>query len=320
MTIYKALAWGKQKLAQKSTSAELDAEVLLSYTLKKSKEWIFANPQLLIINYQLSKYKRLINRRAKGEPVAYLTKNNSFYGLDFYVDERVLIPRPETEMLVEETLKRVTHNIGVDCNQPLQIVDVGTGSGCIAVAIAKNLTRMKAGKRLPAFRVNVYATDISKDALTVARKNSQKHKVKIKFLQGDLLEPIFKKRIKPTIIAANLPYLKPSQIKGDIKYEPRKALVGGKDGLEYYKRLLRQASQCKKQETRNKDAKEIQISNFKIQTLNCLFEINPSQSQAIKKLIKKYLPKSRVETKKDLAGWERMVIVTTHDAHITTQK
>ena len=326
MTIHDALIWAQKKLDRKNNvgancySPLLDAEVILGYVLGKPREWLLARTQdvrqghkiqdtiskkitnnklqtnfkFQISNAKLSKFKKLIKQRAKGVPVAYLTGHKEFFGLDFYVDRRVLIPRPETELLVEATLEMLE---SLEAGN-VTIVDVGTGSGCVAVAIAHTL---KAGKRLPAFRCEVYATDISKDALAVGRKNARRHNVdpacsrggaSVKFLQGDLLVPVIERGIRPDIVVANLPYLRADQIKGDIKYEPHEALDGGCNGLKYYEKLFEQ------------------MENGKWKMENCVFEIGPGQVGAMKSLIKKHLPGRKVRIRKDLAGRERVVVVS----------
>jgi len=221
MQINNLLFW-----AIKKTTA-LDAEVLLSHTLNKPKSFLYTYPEKKLTQAQVRKYKSLISRRAKHEPVAYITGHKEFYGLDFYVNQHTLIPRPETEALVEKIIK----------NKDIHsIADIGTGSGCIAIALAKNNPKL-----------NIYAIDISSKALTVARKNAKAHKVKnITFKQGNLLEPI--KNIKLDAIVANLPYLSEKVYKKNyqhLKYEPKQALYAGKDGLDYYKKLLKQINKLK---------------------------------------------------------------------------
>lgn len=317
MTICQALLWANKILNKNIQTNEgdfresrlrgfgIDAEILLSYALKKSRGWLFVNDKCQMPNDKFSKFQTLIRRRMKGVPVAYLTNHKEFYGLDFYVDERVLVPRPETEMLTDFAIHWARNMIHDASNKGhLTIADVGTGSGCIAISVAKNLIP-NASSLIPnalSLRPHpsspmpqIYATDISQDALTVARRNARKHKTKIHFLHGDLLEPIIKRGIKPDIIIGNLPYLKPSQIRGEIKFEPREALVGGRDGLRYYERLLGQIQ------------KKLLFINYYL-----LFEIDPSQTEKIKKLIKRYLPKSRIEIKKDLARMERVAVI--HDS------
>lgn len=225
MTIKQALKQAAQKLAAAGIdSSALDADILLSFVLKKPKEFLYTYPEKILTKNQLTRFNQLINRRAKHEPVAYLTQHKEFFGLDFYVDKNVLIPRPLTESLVEQVIKEVG-------NKKVVIADIGTGSGCIAIALKKHLPQ-----------ATIYATDISAAALLVAKKNARKHRVKIKFLQGNLLEPLKNKKID--IIVANLPYLNKNQIKNELTFEPKIALLGGK---KYIKELLRQAKKLKYQ-------------------------------------------------------------------------
>jgi release factor glutamine methyltransferase len=171
---------------------------------------------------QTENLMRLTERRGSGEPSAYITEHREFYGLDFKVDARVLIPRPETELLVEKAIK--------DCRQfgYTSVADIGTGCGCIAISLALNLPG-----------ATIYATDISPEALEVAEDNCRIHKVKsgIKLLCGNLLEPLHR---PVDLIVANLPYVKTVEITS--KYEPETALNGGENGLEIIKALCGQLS------------------------------------------------------------------------------
>ncbi|MCK4554101.1 hypothetical protein KAU19_04010, partial [Candidatus Parcubacteria bacterium] len=190
------------------------------------------------------------------------------------------------------------------------IIDVGAGSGCIIIALAKLLKRnlkanLKASKRLFAFKFafKFLATDISSSALAVARKNAKLHNVQknITFMNGNLLEPLIQnpKYLKhlngPIIITANLPYLIQAQIKNSptIQQEPKLALSAGADGLKYYRRLFKQIKRIKNQESR----------------ITILVEINPEQATKIKQLIKKELPNSKIQIKKDLAGLNRLIVI-----------
>ncbi|MFH1226121.1 MAG: HemK/PrmC family methyltransferase, partial [bacterium] len=144
MNIKKILKQAAEKLkAAKIDSAFLDADILLAFTLKKPKEFLYSYPEKKLTKNQLAKFNQLINRRAKREPVAYLINRKEFYGLDFYVDKNVLIPRPLTETLVEEIIKKVK-------NKKVVIADIGTGSGCIAITLKKHLPQ-----------ATIYAIDIS---------------------------------------------------------------------------------------------------------------------------------------------------------------
>lgn len=259
----------------KLSSAVIDAEVLLSYVINKSKEYLYTYPEEKISIKQLTRYKKLLKKRASGIPLAYLTKSKEFYGLNFYVDKRVLIPRPETEIMIDEILKHIKRTIVIS------ILDIGTGSGCIAVTLAKKLSLAK-----------IYAVDISKSALAVARKNASRHQVakKNKFIQGNLMEPFERLKIKFDIICANLPYLSTKKAKQLIA-EPLKALDGGQTGLNLINQFLKQAPSY-------------------LQPKGKIYlEINPEQKGAVKKTIKKYFPKKRVLIKKDLANLDRLIVI-----------
>jgi len=220
MTIQQALLWAITKLSNsKSTSTHLDAEVLLGFALKKSKNYLFAHPEKNITENQKNKFKKIINKRHKGVPVSYLSNHKEFYGLDFYIDRNVLVPRPETEQLIEETLRSAREQYSAN-KRKVVIADVGTGSGCIAIALAKYLPEVK-----------IYATDISPQAILVAQRNARQHKVikKISFKQGDLLKPLSRslKKNPLDIISANLPYGTKEEYQ-NVKHEPRIAIDGGR--------------------------------------------------------------------------------------------
>lgn len=265
MTIYHTLKYGTTILKKTSNSPALDAEILLSFVLKKDRTFLFTYPEKKLSTAQWREYKELIARRKKHEPITYITHHKEFYGLDFYVDRRVLIPRPETEALIEKTIKYIKAKYKISRHSEVAlgdrripphilgdpsvgrysdllqddfvICDLGTGSGCIAIALAKNLPNAK-----------IYATDISKKAISVAKINAKKHKVlkRIKFIHSDLFAKI-PARIKFDIIVANLPYLSIKKYQAttpDIKkYEPKLALYGGKNGTEIYQKLLGQVKQ-----------------------------------------------------------------------------
>lgn len=277
MTIIETEKIGVEKLNQfKIPSAILDAEVLLSYVLKKSKEFILTNPEFKITKQQQNKYIALIKRRQKSEPVAYLTGEKEFYGLKFIVNKNVLIPRPETELLIEEAKKFIN-------DQKLTIVDVGCGSGAIAITLKKYLPKNK-----------LIATDISQAAINVAKKNSNLNKVKVEFIKTDLIKNI---KEKIDVIVANLPYVPEEEKKiknvfsAPLKYEPAKALYAGKYGLDLYEKLFKQINKL----------------NIKPKILFC--EIGSTYTDKVKNLSKKYFPKSNIEIKKDLCGKNRLMII-----------
>ncbi len=225
MNVKNALTVGAQKLKH-IDSAQLDAEVLLSFVINKSKEFLYAHPETKLNWIQKIRFFYLINQRSKNWPVAYLTGIKEFYGRTFYVNKNVLIPRPLTEELIEKALAII--KLGYS------ICDLGTGSGCIIITIIKEL--QKQNYNLNNFKF--YASDISRKALQVAKKNARFHQVNqhIQFLQGDLLKPLPGKKI--ALIIANLPYLEANDLnEPSIKKEPTLALLGNYD--EFFKQASR---------------------------------------------------------------------------------
>jgi release factor glutamine methyltransferase len=229
-TVGRAILSARQRLEESgSDTAHLDAQVLLGYVLGKDRSWLFAHYDYELTPEEASRFTELVARRAAAEPVAYLVGSKEFYGLEFEVDGRVLIPRPETELLVDAVLDHVETR----ANPHVTIADVGTGSGAIAVAVAVNWEEAR-----------VYAIDLSPDALAVARRNVERldKRGQITLLQGDLLAPLPE---KVDIVAANLPYISGTDYArlepGVRDYEPEVALAAGPKGLDAIERLLEQA-------------------------------------------------------------------------------
>jgi release factor glutamine methyltransferase len=263
-----------------------EQELLLSHILKKSREYVLAHLDIKLTKRQLSKYRELTARRFKNEPLAYILGEKGFYGLNFKVSQDTLIPRPETEILVEEILKSKPKNSF--------ILDVGTGSGNIAISLAKYIH----GKN------KFYGLDNSTKSIKVARSNSKRNGVgkKIKFINSDLLNYFLKNKIKlknkEIVIAANLPYLSKkiyASLKPDVKkYEPRSALLSGDNGLNHYKKLFQQIKVLK--------------SNCYSSRVTCYIEFSPEQKAKILRLVKQYFPESSIEFQKDLAQKWRVLI------------
>jgi len=203
--------------------ARRDAELLLMHLLKRSRAWLIAHNDELLADELSVSYTELLERRRKGEPIQYITGETEFYGLPFLVTPDVLIPRPETEHLVEKVIE-----LASDFAAP-RIVDVGTGSGAIAVALAHKLPH-----------ASITATDISLRALALAEENAKSNGASIRFLVGDLLAPTEGERFE--IIVSNPPYVAMSDRDSlDVEvrdYEPALALFAGEDGLEVYRRLI----------------------------------------------------------------------------------
>jgi release factor glutamine methyltransferase len=209
----------------------LDAQTLLAEAIGRDRTYLIVNFNQELAPDALEKYEALIERRAAGEPLQYITGRQEFYGLEFEVTPAVLIPRPETELIVEETL-RLAHRS--DNARPL-VIDVGTGSGCIAVALARELE----GAR-------VIAVDISPAALEIARRNAARYDLgsKIEFVVGDLLSAV-SSETRADFIVSNPPYVAAREMPGlqrEVReWEPRAALTDEADGLSFYRRLLNEA-------------------------------------------------------------------------------
>ena len=218
----------------------LDAEVLLAFANGTERTVILAHPDAPVSDGAAAAFRAYVDRRAAGEPVAYIRGLKEFHGLAFAVDPRALIPRPETERLVDLGLAEVMRRLGSGASRPptgpvLQVLDVGTGSGAIAVSLAVALRQ----RHVPADEVAIVAIDISPDALDVARENAVAHAVgdRIRIVGGDLLPP---GTIEWDVILANLPYVRSDAmpaLPAPTTYEPPLALDGGPDGLDVIRRL-----------------------------------------------------------------------------------
>jgi len=213
-----------------SPSARLDAEVLLAFCLNCDRVEFLKNPEMIIAEEKLAEFRALLARRLQWEPVAYITGRKNFWTFTLEVNRDVLIPRPDTEIIVEEALD-VSRKMD---EAAIRILDIGTGSGAIALALAQEIPTAR-----------VMATDVSPAALALARKNARSLNLddRIDFLQGDLFEPV---KGEFDIIVSNPPYIPDAEyaeLPAGVKdYEPRMALWAGKNGLEFYERLICQAS------------------------------------------------------------------------------
>lgn len=277
-----------RELQKKYSSLDnLDLELLLAKSIHKPKNFILIHPE-----YRLSFLEKIylayfIYLRKRDYSVAAIIGHKEFYGLDFFVNKKVLIPRPETEKVVEEVIQEIT-NYKLQITNKTILIDVGTGSGCIPISILKNIKEP----------TQTFAIDISRPALQVAKKNARTHKVNINFLHGNLLEPIlksYKLQTNQLIITANLPYITEQQFQNEpsVQQEPKNALVADKQGLALYEELLKQIKLLPTPHN-----------------LLLLLEIDPSQTKAISNLIKQILPDAKIETKKDLVGLDRLVKIT----------
>ncbi len=277
MTYGQALIWAIRLLKKTSHSPELDAELILSSTDECSRATLLTRVNNQLNFWKFIKFKKYIYQRLSGYPVAYITGKKEFYGREFFVNTHTLIPRPETEILVEEAILLINSNKEIK-----KLIDVGTGSGCIAISLACKLPQIK-----------ILATDISKSALRIAHQNAIRFGVdnKIVLRHGNLLEPIMEQLQPNSVIIANLPYLKTEEINESLKYEPTQALDGGFDGMKFYKALL---SQIKKPLP-------------KLKPLFILLEVHPPTILLLKSLISKYLPSNQTEIIADLSGKQRLL-------------
>jgi release factor glutamine methyltransferase len=222
--------------------ARLDAETLLGHMLGRDRAWLLAHRDADLDRHQLAAYKEFLDRRTVGEPIQYIIGETEFYGLPFRVTPDVLIPRPETEHLVEQCLALATPSGAPSFRRslpegwestspapPIRILDVGTGSGVIAISLARKLPQAQ-----------ITATDITTSALTVAQENAKRNGVAIRFLEGDLLAPVAGESFD--IIVSNPPYVADSDrdsLSVEVRdHEPALALFAGIDGLEIYRRLI----------------------------------------------------------------------------------
>jgi release factor glutamine methyltransferase len=228
--------------AAQVSSHTLAAELLLMHVLERDRAWIYTHPEQTLEPAAMERYFALVARRAAGEPTQYLTGKQEFWGLEFEVTPAVLIPRPETEHVVEVALERLGSR-GIKINMktglpspPLRIADVGTGSGCIAVALANELPHAE-----------VLATDISAQALAVARRNAVRHGVadRIQLVQTDLLASV-SEADRFDLVVSNPPYIareESDQLAREVReHEPADALFAGPTGIEIYPRLVQQAA------------------------------------------------------------------------------
>ncbi|MBI2989930.1 MAG: peptide chain release factor N(5)-glutamine methyltransferase [Candidatus Magasanikbacteria bacterium] len=297
-----------QKLLNRTAKRQterLDAELILAHSLGKTREWIIAHPEHAPPLLERWRFKRNVSKRMHGLPLAYITGYKTFFGLNFVVNKYTLIPRPETELLVEETLNIIkTESKNIPKKNTL-LIDIGTGSGCIPISILESISKTL-GNSENNQRIATIATDISGKALKIAKKNQKKHATKIKFIKQNLLPPAsvlvsYLKKTDLILITANLPYLSEEQWNSEssIKYEPKAALVAPDQGLGLYKNLFRQiVDVIQKDETELKQKK-----------IYILCEIGPCQSARLTTYIKKIIKNADIKIKKDLSGLERCFII-----------
>ena len=276
MTLGQMLRAAREELGRHHIDdAAIEAEVLLRHALGLSRSQLYVELDREIDPGQRERLEVTIGRRIAGEPTAYITGQREFYGVDFYVDRRVLIPRPESELLVEKALE-------LGRRGARSFADIGTGSGCIAVSLAVNLPKAR-----------VYATDISEDALAVARLNCRRHNLesRVCFVRGDLADPLPE---CVDVIIANLPYVRQSDLPSvnTRGYEPVLALNGGEDGLDRIRALIAQSAS-------------------KLNTPgHIMLEIGQGQEERVVDVLKRQFPAATIEVLPDLGAIRRVLIAS----------
>ncbi len=277
------------KLEQKKIKeARLELELIISFVLKKRREELILDLKKELNDIDLKKINLILKKRLQNWPLPYLLKNKAFYNLDFVVNKNTLIPRPESEIIVDELIKRLNKN------KKNLIIDIGTGSACIIVSVADLLKNNK--------NISFYGLDISEKALFIAKKNSKINNCekKIKFFKSDLLKDFLEKnkidKFEELHLIANLPYLTRKEIKESpsIQLEPEIALYGGRDGLSLYKKLIKQIKNIKKEDNK----------------IFLYQEISPWQKKYLIEINKKAINKKslKLEIIKDLRKKERIII------------
>ena len=275
MTIKQAITKGMIMLKSNNVeSPKLKARLLLQYILDKPRQYIIVYDNKEIDKQQQWQYFVNIEKLTKGVPLQHITHRQEFMKMDFFVDENVLIPRPDTEILVEEVIK-----IARKYNSP-RILDLCTGSGAIAISLKKFVPN-----------ADITAVDISEKALEIAQRNAKKLETKINFLKSDLFDKLDNKKFD--IIVSNPPYIRKDEIKKlseEVQKEPKIALDGGEDGLDFYRIITEQA-----------------INYLKTGSFLC-FEIGYNQKNDVIKIIEDEQNYKNTYCKKDLYGNDRIII------------
>lgn len=281
MKIKEILKLGIDTLKEKNIEeANLKARMLLSDILNKNKEYLLVHDEEDVDDNVKKVFLDKIERLRNYEPIQYILNHQEFMGLDFFVNENVLIPQPDTENLVEEVLHLVD-KLNKDRNEEIRILDLCTGSGAIAISLSKLL-----GKK-----ALIYASDISDEALKVAEENCMNNMVNVYFFKSNLFKKI-SELYKFDIIVSNPPYIETKALENlpdEVKKEPKLALDGGEDGLKFYKEI-------------SKEAKKYLLENGYL-----AFEIGYNQKESVKNILK-YEEYKNIYSRKDLSGNDRVVI------------
>ncbi|EJR58707.1 protein-(glutamine-N5) methyltransferase, release factor-specific [Bacillus cereus VD115] len=278
MRVYEALKWASSFL-QENGRDENAGELVLCHVLKTNRTGMLMNMREEITAEQEKSFAEFIHKHVEGIPIQYMLGYEMFYGRSFFVNEEVLIPRPETEELIVGVLERIERHFG---NEKLHVADIGTGSGAISITLAlenKNL--------------HVYTVDIAQESIEVAKENAKALGAEVTFYHGDLLSPFYKIHQKLDVVVSNPPYIPEEDWRGLSpvvkEHEPKRALVGGEDGLDFYRRFMEE------------------LPNVLQKKAIVAFEIGVGQGEDVKELLQQAFPHAHVEVVFDINGKDRMV-------------
>ncbi|MEN1937163.1 peptide chain release factor N(5)-glutamine methyltransferase [Paenibacillus sp. 102] len=278
MRVYEALKWASSFL-QENGRDENAGEIVLCHVLKTNRTGLMMNMREEISEEQEKTFMGFIHKHVDGIPVQYMIGYEMFYGRSFFVNEEVLIPRPETEELIVGVLNRIQSMFG---KQELHVADIGTGSGAISITLAlenKNL--------------HVYTVDIAQESIEVAKENANTLGANVTFYHGDLLSPFYETGQKLDVVVSNPPYIPEEDWRGLSpvvkEHEPKRALVGGEDGLDFYRRFMEE------------------LPNVLQRKAIVAFEVGIGQGEDVKGLLQQTFPHAHVEVVFDINRKDRMV-------------
>lgn len=278
MRVYEALKWASSFLQENGRDKNA-GEIVLCYVLKTNRTGLLMNMREEITAEQEKSFAEFIHKHVEGIPIQYMIGHEMFYGRSFFVNEEVLIPRPETEELIVGVLERIERHFG---DEKLHVADIGTGSGAISITLAlenKNL--------------HVYTVDIAQESIEVAKENAKTLGAEVTFYHGDLLSPFYETGQKLDVVVSNPPYIPEEDWCGLSpvvkEHEPKRALVGGEDGLDFYRRFMEE------------------LPNVLQKKAIVAFEIGVGQGEDVKGLLQQAFPHAHVEVVFDINGKDRMV-------------
>ncbi|MFD9626140.1 peptide chain release factor N(5)-glutamine methyltransferase [Peribacillus muralis] len=279
LKVFEALKWASSFLKENDRDANA-GEILLQHFLNQTRSMLLANLHDELSEADFGRFKAAVELHAEGTPIQYIIGSEEFYGRTFYVNEEVLIPRPETEELIYYTLRKLPAIFKKD--QKLRLADIGTGSGAIAITMKLEETNLL-----------VSATDIAEPSLEVARGNAKGLGAEVQFRQGDLLLPFIEQNEKVDILLSNPPYIPIDDQKSMsvvvTGHEPPRALFAGSDGLDFYRRFMEQLPQV------------MNVPGL------IGFEVGTGQGRAVADMLLRTFPDARVSVENDINGKDRMV-------------